>query len=175
MPTLDAASRRTLLRIRVILALFVAGLVVSGLTAFPLEAEVRWLAGMFGSDDPSALARWLRTVRDGLADTNQRYPFLAYGTDWLAFAHLVIAVVFWGPIRDPVRNVWVIHFGLIACAAVVPLALVAGEVRGIPLGWRLIDCSFGLFGSLPLMLAWRWTKALERGTAAASDGSARRD
>ncbi|SCF41963.1 hypothetical protein [Micromonospora mirobrigensis] len=34
---------------------------------------------------------------------------MLYGTDWLAFAHLVLAVAFWGPLRDPVRNVWVVQ------------------------------------------------------------------
>ena len=34
------------------------------------------------------------------------YPLLAYGTDWLAFSHLVLAVVFLGAWRDPVRNRW---------------------------------------------------------------------
>jgi hypothetical protein len=29
------------------------------------------------------------------------YPFLAYGTDWLAFAHIVIAVFFIGPLVKP--------------------------------------------------------------------------
>jgi hypothetical protein len=32
------------------------------------------------------------------------YPFLAYGTDWLAFVHLVIAVAFVGPFFDPVPD-----------------------------------------------------------------------
>jgi hypothetical protein len=58
-----------------------------------------------------------------------------YGTDWLAFAHLVIAVAFWGPLRDPVRNIWVIEWGMIACVGIVPLALFAGPVRDIPLWW----------------------------------------
>jgi len=49
-----------------------------------------------------------------------------------------------------VRNKWVITFGLIACAGVIPLALIAGQVRGIPFAWRLIDCSFGVVGGIPL-------------------------
>jgi hypothetical protein len=102
-------------------------------------------------------------VRDALIDTNAKYPFLAYGTDWLAFAHLVIAVAFVGPLRDPVRNVWVIEFGMIACVMVIPLALIAGAARGIPIFWRLIDCSFGVFGIVPLRLCWREIKRLERG------------
>jgi hypothetical protein len=70
----------------------------------------------------------------------------------LAFAHLVIAVAFLGPYCDPVRNKWIITFGLIACTGLIPLALIAGPIRGIPLGWRLIDCSFGVVGSIPLLI-----------------------
>jgi hypothetical protein len=85
-------------------------------------------------------------------NTYQQYPFIAYGTDWLAFAHIVIAIAFWGPFKDPVRNVWVIELGMIACVLVVPLALVCGAIRGIPFFWRLVDCSFGVFGIIPLWL-----------------------
>jgi hypothetical protein len=73
----------------------------------------------------------------------------------LAFAHLTIAVAFIGPIRDPVKNVWVIQFGMIACVMVIPLAVICGALRGIPWYWRLIDCSFGVFGLIPLGIAWR--------------------
>ena len=69
---------------------------------------------------------------------------------------------FFGPMRDPVRNKWVLQFGLVACAAVPLLALIAGPLRGIPFGWRLIDCSFGLFGAIPLAIALQYTNLLER-------------
>jgi hypothetical protein len=49
----------------------------------------------------------------------------------------------------------VIQFGMIACLAVVPLALIAGPIRGIPWGWRLVDMSFGVVGIVPLLLAYR--------------------
>ena len=42
-----------------------------------------------------------------------------------------------------------------ACVGVIPLALLAGEIRGIPFGWRLIDCAFGVVGIVPLLIAWR--------------------
>jgi hypothetical protein len=148
-------------RIRFWLAVFIGGLVMSGVTAFPLQSELGWLVSQMkdGALQPIAqstgLLSWIERVYEGVFVTNAHYPFLAYGTDWLAFAHLVIAIVFIGPYLDPVRNKWVVTFGLIACAAVVPLALIAGHVRGIPFGWRLIDCSFGVFGSLPL-LRCRW-------------------
>jgi hypothetical protein len=155
-------------RIRVWLLLFIAGLVLSGLTAFPLERELVLLNHLFAvaplppAGSEPALHTWLRRVLEGIAATNRNYPFLAYGTDWLAFGHLVIAVAFLGPLRDPVRNKWVLVFGVIACAGVVPLALIAGQVRGIPFYWRLIDMSFGIFGALPLLLCLGTVRRLER-------------
>jgi hypothetical protein len=148
-------------RVRMLLVVFLVGLVVSGKTAFPLVAEIRILGSILGVDPALppehyvGLQFWIAKVGLALRENDTRYPFIAYGTDWLAFAHLVIAVAFVGPIRDPVRNVWVVTFGLIACAGVIPLALIAGAVREVPLYWRLIDCSFGVIGAIPLWLARR--------------------
>ena len=155
-------------RIRCWLAIFIVGLILSGVTAFTLQTELGWLVSLFHSSALQAIAQstgllpWIERVNDALRNTNVLYPFLAYGTDWLAFAHLVIAVAFIGPYIDPVRNKWVITFGLIACAGVIPLALIAGQIRGIPPPWRLIDCSFGVFGALPLLICRRSILALER-------------
>ena len=109
-----------------------------------------------------ATYNWVRKVYEALRDINSRYPFLAYGYDWLAFAHLVIAVAFAGVLRNPVRNKWIIEFGMIACVMVFPVALVAGAVRGIPIWWRLIDCSFGVVGLVPLRICYKKIKILER-------------
>ena len=155
-------------RIRFWLAIFIVGLILSGVTAFPLQTELGWLISLFHSSALQAIAQstgllqWIERVNDALRNTNTLYPFLAYGTDWLAFAHIVIAVAFIGPYIDPVRNKWVITFGLIACAGVLPLALIAGHFRGIPLPWRLIDCSFGIIGAVPLLICRRSILALER-------------
>jgi hypothetical protein len=141
-------------RIRIWLGMFIAGLVVSGITAFPLENEVSVLVSMaehLQVRADSERLRWLCNVDRALTETNLRYPFLAYGTDWLAFAHLVIATGFIGAWIDPVRNRWLLTFGLIACAGVIPLALIAGAVRGVPLYWRFLDCSFGILGAIPLI------------------------
>lgn len=133
---------------RLWLALVILGLFLSGVTAFPLQHEldlvVRVSAHIHLADHAPALNAWFLRVDRALTDTNARYPFLAYGTDWLAFAHLAIAVLFIGPFLDPVRNKWVVTFGLIASVGVFFLALIAGPIRGVPLFWRLIDCSFGL-------------------------------
>src|SRR5579863_2217142 len=146
-------------RIRLWTWIFIVGLVVSGATAIPLETELDWLAKFIGggtSSQSSGLAGWILRVRDALHDTNARYPFMAYGTDWLAFGHFVIAVAFVGALRDPVRNIWLFTFGMIACAMIVPYAFIFGAVRGIPIGWRLIDCSFGVFGFIPVWCCRRW-------------------
>jgi hypothetical protein len=164
----DLTKTALLRRIRCWLILFIVGLVLSGLTAFPLQLELLWLNHFLGVATTAPLAPepelhvWLRRVYEGLAQTNRRYPFLAYGTDWLAFAHLAIAVAFLGPLRDPVRNRWVLTFGVIACFGVVLLALIAGAVRGIPFYWRLIDCCFGVFGAIPLLACLRYVGLLER-------------
>ena len=163
------SSREDLLlrRIRGLLVFFIAALVLSGLTAFPLRWELDVLASLVGvsTDVPpeaySGLQHWIALVHQGVANTYAAYPFMAYGTDWLAFAHLVIAVAFLGPLRDPVRNRWVLEFGMIACVMVIPTALICGTIRGIPLYWQLIDCSFGIFGILPLGLARHYTLQLE--------------
>lgn len=154
-------------RIRFWLAIFIVGLILSGMTAFPLQTELGWLISLFHSSALQAIAKstgllqWIERVNEGLHNTDALYPFLAYGTDWLAFAHIVIAVAFIGPYIDPVRNKWVIIFGLIACAGVIPLALIAGQFRGIPLPWRLIDCSFGIFGAMPLLICRQSIHAIE--------------
>lgn len=164
----DTTQAALLGRIRFWLVLFIAGLVLSGLTAFPLERELALLNHFFGvasippAGSEPALHTWLRRVLVGVVNTNRDYPFLAYGTDWLAFGHLVIAVAFLGPLRDPVRNRWVLVFGVIACAGVIPLALIAGQVRGIPFYWRLIDMSFGVVGALPLLLCLSYVRRFER-------------
>src|SRR5947209_10047754 len=110
-----------MLRIRFWLAVLIAGLVLSGITAFPLQAEMRMVVSVLRAGpvrpiaDAVHLLPWIERISQALAATNSAYPFLAYGTDWLAFAHLVIAVAFVGPFVDPVRNKWLITFGLIAC------------------------------------------------------------
>ena len=123
------------------LMFFISALIVSGITAFALETELSWLRNTINNQN-SALYVWINKVYWALHETYSKYPYLAYGYDWLAFAHLVIAVAFIGPLREPVLNKWIIQFGLIACCAIFPLAFIAGRVRGIPFYLQLIDCSF---------------------------------
>jgi len=139
------------------------GLVISGVTAFPLLYELNLLAEFFATDqgglDPSkynGLAHWIMKVREGLDVTYATYPFVAYGTDWLAFGHLVIALFFILPFREPTRYAGVLTIGIWASLAVIPFALVCGPIRQIPFYWRLIDCSFGILCIPPLFIARRF-------------------
>jgi len=137
---------------------FIVALAVSGTTAFALETELHWLLYILPEGE---LYSWINKVYEALKETNAQYPFLAYGYDWLAFAHLVIAIAFIGPWIDPVRNKFVIVFGMIACIMIFPLAFIAGNVRGIPFYWKLIDCSFGVIGFIPLWICYRKIQNLE--------------
>jgi hypothetical protein len=174
---MTSASRETILRRRINLLtwFFIAGLVVSGVTAIPLESEVNWLVQTTGArqlvESPAgtsapAWAHWLVKVQTALHDVAAQHSFLFYGTDWLAFGHFIIALVFVGALKDPVRNRWLFNFGLIACVLVVPYAFIFGAVRGIPFWWRLIDCSFGIVGFAPLWLCRQWSAELDQPNAA---------
>ncbi|MER6713518.1 MULTISPECIES: hypothetical protein [unclassified Streptomyces] len=164
------SDRAALLKgIRAWLVFFVVCLVLSGATAFPLVHELRWtedlLRALSVGDHLPGLTEWIGRVRAGLDRADAEYPFLLYGTDWLAFAHLVIAVAFYGPYRDPVRNIWVVEFGMIACAGIIPLALICGPIRGIPFWWSVIDMAFGVLGVIPLYVVRQRIKRLEALTA----------
>lgn len=147
-------------RTRICIAIVIGGLALSGITAFPLETELRWLS-THDAFLPSAMQLWLNKVCGTLQVVNRQYPYLSYGPDWLAFAHLMLAVLFIGPYKDPVKNVWVIQFGLVACAAIFALAFIAGPIRQIPMFWTLVDCSFGVFGAIPLLLALRYLRRMQ--------------
>ncbi len=145
---------------------FMAALFISGLTAMPVERELAFLLSCFPPG--SLVGSWIEKIHEGVAQTNLHFPFIAYGYDWLAFAHFVLAVLFIGPYRNPVRNKWVIEFGMIACIMVIPFALITGHVRGIPLWWRIIDCSFGVVGMIPLGSCLRKINELEENNKAAA-------
>ncbi len=164
-PGLEQLSSR---RIRFFTLVFIIGLVLSGATAIPLEKEVNELVAFTNAESVASSgtapgwALWLLKVQSAVRQTRTQHPFLFYGTDWLAFGHFVIAIAFIGALRDPVRNRWLYTFGLIACAAVIPYALVFGAVRGIPFWWRLIDSSFGVLGFVPLWFCRKWAIELDR-------------
>jgi hypothetical protein len=90
-------------KIRLLIIFFMIALILSGVTAFPVETELRWLLN-HPALVPNFAKEWLQNVYAALLETNAKYPMLAYGFDWLAFAHIVIAMAFIGPIKDPVKN-----------------------------------------------------------------------
>ena len=142
-------------KIRLMIIFFMVVAILSGITAFPVESELSWLL-----DNsvliPQFIIDWLQICYDAIRETNSKYPMLAYGYDWLGFAHLVIAMAFIGPLRDPVRNKWVIDWGILSCIAVIPMAFIAGPVRYIPFFHILFDCSFGVIGLILLIICRGW-------------------
>ena len=141
------------------LIFFMIMLAISGITASPAEWELSIIVKFF--DEQSWMGSWLNEVYHAIRDTGEKYPYLFYGYDWLAFAHIVLAIVFIGPYKDPVKNKWVIEFGMICCILIIPLALIAGYFRHIPFVWRLGDCSFGIIGLIPLIICYNKIKKLE--------------
>ena len=141
------------------LLFFIVCLVISGATAIPAESELQLVTRLIPRG--SAVGDWLDRVYMAVVQQNREAPFLAYGYDWLAFAHFVLAILFIGPLRDPVKNTWVIEFGMIACALVIPFALIAGHMRGLPFWWQLVDCSFGVIGFIPLLIVRRKIDLIE--------------
>lgn len=158
-------KKSALFKVRAVLIFFIVALVLSGITAFPLETELNLLSQMLGVGDAvspegyEGLNYWILTVKFGLHNTYAAYPWIAYGTDWLAFAHIIIALFFIGPMIDPWRNLHALYAGVAACLLVLPLALIAGPIRGIPFYWQLIDCSFGILGVLPLLYVIHLTRS----------------
>jgi hypothetical protein len=147
-------------KIRFLIIFFMIMLILSGITAFPVETELIWLL-QHPTLVPEFAQDWLQHVYNALLETNAKYPMLAYGFDWLAFAHIVIAMAFIGPLKDPVKNKWIIDWAILACFAVFPLAFIAGPIRHIPMFHILIDCAFGVIGLIPLFICKRWINQLE--------------
>jgi hypothetical protein len=115
--------------IRLKLTFFMILLALSGITAFPLQTELAFLSkhvALF----PSFIQHWLIEVNAAISNTPS---IVLYGTDWLAFAHLVIALYF------------------IPVIIVFPLAFICGPIRGIPFFHQIIDISFGFFGFILLL------------------------
>ena len=152
-------------RIRLCLCLVMAGLVLCGVAASsPVRSTQSMLdllvrSAHFGTGTPVYV--WLFEVHRTLAAATVSTPFIAYATDLVALAHIMLALALVGPYRDPSRNQWVVSFALLCCAAVALLAFTAGPIRGIPLFWRLVDSSFAVLCALPLVLCRHYTHLLQ--------------
>ncbi len=139
-------------RIRFCSRLLIAGLWVSGATAINphwfLYPLVQWAKTL----PANAFSSWVLHVYQLLVFIHAKYPFLLYGYDWLAFAHFLIGMLFFGLLKDPVRNQWLVQFGINAAILIIPFAIVFGQLRQIPVGWTLIDCSFTAGALIPLLI-----------------------
>ena len=106
----DMRAETLLRQIRWIVAFFIIGARpqrYNGLSSFA-RTGVTWTTLGDRPSSPcseySGLRLWIAAVWEALRFQNIQYPFLAYGTDWLAFGHLVIALFFVPAWCDPVRH-----------------------------------------------------------------------
>lgn len=148
-------------KINIAIWITIVGLVLNGLTAFALHTELNIILH-FKSLLPQSIYDWLFTVRQAVITAGQEYPFMLYGYDWLGFAHLFIAIAFFGPLKDPVKNEWVIKFGMIVSALTVFISLFYERIRDIPFIWSLIDAAIGLAAFIILFLCYRWIIKLKK-------------
>jgi hypothetical protein len=156
----------TLTHAKIWLILFSTALITSGLTAIFAREGLQLLSPLFAQGSTlyifwPSMAEWLSLVYQAIEETYDKYPFLAYGYDWLAFGHFIIAIPFLMAVRDPRRYSWVITYGIIACLTVIPFAIVFGAIRDIPLFWRVVDALFGIGGLLVLLVLRKQLRALD--------------
>ena len=132
--------------IRLHLSVFILLLIISGITAFPITTEINYLFAVRNAF-PLFFTQWIEQLH---ASIHQTPDVMLYGTDWLAFAHIIISLFFIPVYSNPIQHKVNIYIGMIACVLVFPLAFICGPIRGIPFFHQIIDCLFGLLGVLYL-------------------------
>ncbi len=142
-------------RAKWMLAIVAFGLLAAGVTVWPAVWELKTAVRLVWGDaaPTGAVHRFLLEVILAIESVKAEHPFLLYAGDWLAFAHIVLAILFAGAVRDPVRNVWIVQCGLIMCLGVPILAGVCIPLRGLPWQWFLVDSAFAPAAALPLWIA----------------------
>lgn len=148
-------------QIRILTVLLQLGILIAGLTAFWIPQGVDFLVNDVQMGKLINQQQWLIHVNHGVQAIDHSYPFIWYGTDWMVFAHILFAILFFGLYQDPVRNKWLVKFGFIACALIVPLAAILGYIRGIPMIWQSLDCLFGVIAGGILFIIHRNIQKLE--------------
>lgn len=148
----------TIKQIRRLIIFFIISLALSGITAFPLQTEMEFLQ-QHCSSFPAFMCNWITEVNASVSKTDS---IVLYGTDWLAFAHIIIALFFIGVYINPVKNKYIVQVGMTACMAVFPLAFICGPIRGIPFFHQIIDCCFGIIGFIPLKIIYNKIQLLEQ-------------
>lgn len=151
---------KTITQIRIILTSFIVLLILSGVTAFPVKSEITFLINHLNWF-PVYLQEWIIKLNTTITQTPD---IMLYGTDWLAFAHIIISLFFIPVYIHPVKHKVNLIIGMTACILVFPLAFICGPVRGIPFFHQLIDCCFGVFGFLFLWMVYRKINKLEINT-----------
>lgn len=137
--------------IRVHLILFISLLAISGLTAFPIETEINFMMRHINSF-PIFFQDWIKSL---YSDIHNTPAVMFYGTDWLAFAHIIISLFFIPVYLNPKKYKINLKVGIAACFLIFPLAFICGPIRSIPFFHQIIDCSFGVFGSAYLYFILR--------------------
>ena len=138
------------------------GLFVSGVTIWPWEIELSFaISTLQTMKGPEPLIQLLQEIRHDMRMLDENNSFVLYVADWLAFAHLVLAALFLMALKDPIRNVLVVRFGILCSLSVPVLAITCIPMRGIPLFWILIDSSFALC-AIPLWIALKDIERLEQ-------------
>ena len=145
--------------IRIHLIGFASILILSGVTAFPVKTEINFLFENRNAF-PEFMIHWIEKLNTIILQTPD---IMLYGTDWLAFAHIIIALFFIPVYINPVKYKINIQVAMSACLLVFPLAFICGPIRGIPFFHKLIDCSFGILGIIYLYFILNKIKKHEAG------------
>jgi len=161
MLTMQTSEIKLRRKIKAVIIITIIGLLLNGISAVPLQTELKMLLSNPGSL-PAFLGDWWIYVQKGVHDTTKNYRFMRYGFDWLAFAHLLIAIAFIGPLKDPIKNEWVVRWGMTASALSVVMALGWEQRRAIPFWWSCIDASIALVAFIILLLCNNWIQQLKR-------------
>jgi hypothetical protein len=159
---------RDLAMVRMMLTVVSLGLFVSGMTCYFLPWELTtiidivWGRGADAWTGFSEMHTFILKMEAAIYHVNEHYPEMFLGTDYLGFAHILLAILFIGPIINPVKNIWVVHFGMICCVLVIPAAFLFGYLRGAPTMHYFVDASFGIGAMLFLLIAMRKIMTMER-------------
>lgn len=161
----DIGPEKIKRRIRVLLIVFILGLVFGCHIVLFVTPELTWFNKIIGPGTRMGqsfpkISSWINHLYQGITDTYTKYPFVAYCMDWLAFAQLAFIIFFVGAIVDPVRNIWIIKSGMAICVLHVIIAFGCGTFRGVPFFWQLLDSTFGILGFIILYLAYKNVKYL---------------
>src|SRR5688572_20796286 len=110
--------------IRLHLSSFILLLLLSGISAFPLKTEIEYIHRQT-NESGAPFALWIEKVYQTINNTPE---IMFYGTDWLAFAHIIISLFFIPVFLNPQQHKINLQIGMIACVLVLPLAFICGPV-----------------------------------------------